>query len=295
MNLTLMQIKTSLMDAIYRKSLVVTSTSGELVNLMAVDCQQVGQFVLYMHEMWSAPLQVAVTVFILYQILGPSALAGFALLIILIPVQSVGVYFYKGIYQKTFKLRDKRTKKMNEILQGMKILKLYAWEPSFIDEVEDIRSQEIDVLYKFAYMYTSFAWVWQSCSFLMALVSFATYVLSSSENVLGASTAFPALSLFNILAPALTPFPFYINTSIQAWVSMQRINKFTRNEELDPTIVERSFRGEKNVVEVEGGNFRWNKDAPAENETGVKIKEQQGRIEPGNGQSVTTERKDAQS
>ena len=77
---------------------------------------------------------------------------------------------------------------------------------------------------------------------------------------------------------------------------MQRINKFMRNEELDPTIVERSFRGGKNVVEVEGGNFRWNKDAPAENETGVKIKEQPG-LEPGNGQSVTTgkERKDAQS
>jgi ATP-binding cassette subfamily C (CFTR/MRP) protein 1 len=37
------------------------------------------------------------------------------------------------------KEKDVRVKKMNELLQGMKILKLYAWEQSFLDEVDRIR------------------------------------------------------------------------------------------------------------------------------------------------------------
>ena len=41
---------------------------------------------------------------------------------------------------------------MNEILDGMKVLKLYAWEPSFARKVQNIRSQEVDTLKKMAYL-----------------------------------------------------------------------------------------------------------------------------------------------
>ena len=41
------------------------------------------------------------------------------------------------------KSKDGRMKLMNEILNGIKILKLYAWEPSFERQVLDIRDQEV--------------------------------------------------------------------------------------------------------------------------------------------------------
>ena len=63
------------------------------------------------------------------------------LLIILIGNTGVVAYFFKKIESKASKQRDQRSQKMSEIIQGMKILKLYAWEPSFIDEIENIRSQ----------------------------------------------------------------------------------------------------------------------------------------------------------
>ena len=37
------------------------------------------------------------------------------------------------------KAKDKRVKLMNEILGGVKVLKLYGWEPSFMKQVLDIR------------------------------------------------------------------------------------------------------------------------------------------------------------
>ena len=42
------------------------------------------------------------------------------------------------------KHKDSRIKTINEILQGMKIIKLYGWEPSFQDQVADIRHRELD-------------------------------------------------------------------------------------------------------------------------------------------------------
>ena len=42
--------------------------------------------------------------------------------------------------------KDDRIKLMNEILNGMKVLKLYAWESSFMHQVEQIRDKEVGIL-----------------------------------------------------------------------------------------------------------------------------------------------------
>jgi hypothetical protein len=50
------------------------------------------------------------------------------------------------------KEKDKRVKLMNEILNGIKVLKLYAWENSFRDRVMGYREKEIKSLYNMAYL-----------------------------------------------------------------------------------------------------------------------------------------------
>ena len=44
--------------------------------------------------------------------------------------------------------KDKRVKLMDEILNGIKVLKLYAWEPSFGEQILNIRENEIGSLKK---------------------------------------------------------------------------------------------------------------------------------------------------
>jgi ATP-binding cassette subfamily C (CFTR/MRP) protein 1 len=48
---------------------------------------------------------------------------------------------------KQLKAKDKRIKLMNEILAGMKVLKLYAWEIPFMKRLGDIRGKEIRLGY----------------------------------------------------------------------------------------------------------------------------------------------------
>ena len=63
--------------------------------------------------------------------------------------------------------KDSRIKLMNEILNGIKVLKLYAWEKSFMDQVLAIRQKELMVLKKTAYLGSLSTMAWTSAPFLV--------------------------------------------------------------------------------------------------------------------------------
>jgi hypothetical protein len=44
--------------------------------------------------------------------------------------------------------KDERSKLCNEILNGIKVIKLYAWEEPMMEAVEGIRAKELDCLFK---------------------------------------------------------------------------------------------------------------------------------------------------
>lgn len=87
-----MRIKASVTSAIYRKALRISnaarkeSTVGEIVNLMSVDTQRLMDLVAYLNMIWSAPFQIAVSLYFLWEALGPSVLAGVTVMILMIPI-----------------------------------------------------------------------------------------------------------------------------------------------------------------------------------------------------------------
>ena len=89
--------------------------------------------------------------------------------------------------------KDKRTKLMNEILGGIKVLKLYAWEKSFMQRITDLRSKELAALRAQAWLSGFMVFAFTSAPFLVALASFAVFVLSDPNNVLDANKAFVSL------------------------------------------------------------------------------------------------------
>ena len=129
---------------------------------------------------------------------------------------------------------------MNEILNGMKVLKLYAWEASFQNIVATIRGREVrtviiqlrplhssifntsyslvlqlTTLRKAAYFGAVSYFTFIISPFFVALATFATYVLISPENILNKNKAFVALSLLNILRLPLTLLPAAITMALQ--------------------------------------------------------------------------------
>ncbi|XP_075949230.1 ATP-binding cassette sub-family C member 3 isoform X1 [Anarhichas minor] len=263
-----MNIRTAVIGAIYRKALVITnaakrsSTVGEVVNLMSVDAQRFMDLTTFLNLLWSAPLQIMLALYFLWQNLGPSVLAGVAVMVMLIPLNAVIAMKTRAYQVEQMQHKDARIKLMNEILNGIKVLKLYAWENSFKEKVLAIRQKELNVLRKTAYLGALSTMAWTSAPFLVALTTFAVFVTVDENNVLDAERAFVSLSLFNILRFPLNMLPQVISGLVQASVSLKRIQRFLSHDELDQDSVDRKNTATGFSVTVVNGKFSWAKEDP---------------------------------
>ncbi len=88
----------------------------------------------------------------------------------LFPVNSV-IWAWMERYQvRQMSKKDERVRMVTEILAGIKVLKLYAWEPSFVKRIGDIRNTEIGHLRAFQYLEATQFFAWTCAPFLVALV-----------------------------------------------------------------------------------------------------------------------------
>ena len=90
-----LKIKTSLISAIYRKSLKLSSagrkemTVGETTNLMSLDAQRFMDLMPFLNMAWTSPLGIMLCMYFLWGILGPSSLAGLAVMVLMIPLNAL--------------------------------------------------------------------------------------------------------------------------------------------------------------------------------------------------------------
>ncbi|MED6290494.1 Multidrug resistance-associated protein 1, partial [Characodon lateralis] len=264
-----MRLRTAIIGAVYRKALVIsnaarrTSTVGEIVNLMSVDAQRFMDLVTYINMVWSAPLQVVLALYFLWQNLGPSVLAGVAVMILMVPINAVIAMKTKTYQVAQMKSKDSRIKLMNEMLNGIKVLKLYAWELAFKEKVSEIREHELRVLKRAAYLGAMSTFTWVCAPILVALSTFAVYVLIDEQNVLDAQKAFVSLALFNILRFPLNMLPMVISSIVQVSVSLKRLRVFLSNDELQEDSVEhKTLSGSAHSISIVDGVFSWSRAEP---------------------------------
>lgn len=181
---------------------------------------------------------MAICTYFLYEILGYAAFTGTAILLLMVPLNVYVAGKLKYFQVKQMKKKDQRVRTMNEILSGMKVLKLYAWEPSFEKSIEVIREKELQIIRNAAVANAFVFFIWNIAPFLVTVVSFATFMFIDENNQITPNTVFVSLSLFNILRVPMNMFPLMISQMTQAWVSVKRINSFLNSEDLDTESVE---------------------------------------------------------
>ncbi|XP_028844499.1 ATP-binding cassette sub-family C member 2 [Denticeps clupeoides] len=260
------KVRIAIMAAVYKKALVMSndarqqSTVGETVNLMSADAQRFNDVTNFIHLLWSCPVQIVLSIVFLWNELGPSVLAGLGVMVLMVPINGLLATKSRDFQMQNMKFKDKRLKIMNEILSGIKILKLFAWEPSFKSQIQEIREEELKVMRKFAYLSSVSTFIFSCAPALVSLASFAVYVSVSPDNVLDAQKAFTSISLFNILRFPLAMLPMLIASMVQTTVSKKRLEKFLGGEDLDDSAVHRdsSF---SSAVSISEGSFSWGKDA----------------------------------
>jgi ATP-binding cassette, subfamily C (CFTR/MRP), member 1 len=117
--------------------------NGRVVNLMGTDTYRIDQASGLFHLIWTSPIAILITLALLLVNLTYSALAGFALLVVGAPILTKAVRSLFVRRSAINKITDQRVSLTQEILQGVRFVKYFGWEQSFLQRLGDIRKREI--------------------------------------------------------------------------------------------------------------------------------------------------------
>ncbi|KAK3818860.1 MAG: ATP-binding cassette transporter 1 [Benniella sp.] len=271
-----MRLRAGLVTIVYQKALRLSnsarqqSTVGEIVNHMSVDAQRIQDLVNYLHLIWSSIYQMSVIVYLLYWTVGWAAFAGVGVMILMMPLNAWLYLLYQKYEKKYMEHKDSRIKLMNELLNGIRVIKLYAWENTFLRQILATRNDlELDMLKKIGYVSAVETFTWSATPFLVSLSTFTLYTLVMKQT-LTTDILFSAIALFNLLKMPLSALPWVLSSSVEARVSMNRLYKFLTCSEVDPysIVIEdsRYLAGSreatnKYTVLATDATYSWQKDA----------------------------------
>lgn len=238
---------------------------GAIINLMAIDAFKVSEICGYLHFFVGSLLMLLICIGLLYALLGWSALAGGSTIIILLPLYYRFSHWIGQAQEKMLKVTDRRIQKMNETFSSIRIIKFFAWENKFFDDIMTIREEEMKYLRFRCAIWSAQGFIWFVVPTLITVISFYCYTVIEGK-VLTAPIAFTALSLFTLLRSPLDQLTEMTAIMIQSKVSLDRIGDFlaeeetTKYEQLDHTEVETSAP----LIGIQKANFSWNSKSDAD-------------------------------
>ncbi|XP_046746876.1 ATP-binding cassette sub-family C member 4-like isoform X2 [Diprion similis] len=219
-------------SVIYRKVLrldlaaVNNVAAGKVVNLISNDVARFDNLLVYFHLTWIVPLQLTLYGYIIWRAVGLATLAGLVVIIIQATlIQGTLSRVATKLRTKIAVKTDERVQLMSEMISGIQVVKMHAWESSFEMIVAKVRALEIKLI-----AYSSYI---KAISLSMPVFSgrVAVYmtitVFALMDNSLTAEVVFTVATLLNILRLSCTfEFSQAINMAGEASVSLKRITDF---------------------------------------------------------------------
>lgn len=242
--------------------------NGRVVNLMSVDTYRVDQACGLFHIIWTAPISCLVTLVVLVINLTYSALAGFALLVIGMPLLTRAIRSLLNRRKAINKITDQRVSLTQEILQSVRFVKFFGWENPFLQRLEEYRNREITAIQVVLSIRNAIMAISLSLPIFASMLSFITYSLS--HHSLAPAEVFSSLALFNGLRMPLNLLPMVIGQVVDAWSSVKRIQEFLLAEEQEEDVVWKP--DDENAVEMHDAGFTWERTPTQESDKDPKAK-----------------------
>ncbi|KAG8228792.1 hypothetical protein J437_LFUL006671 [Ladona fulva] len=226
-----MRVRIACCSLIYRKSLRLSSTAlgetaiGKIVNLLSNDVARFDIVAITINYLWISPLAAILVAYMVYQHIGIAGIIGIAVVFIIVPLQS-----WTGKLSSIFRTRsavrtDERVRLMDEIVRGIRVIKMYAWEMPFARLIAEARRTEIDVLRKVSFirgLYMTFNLFTSRMALFCAIAAYVSF-----GNIVSADKVFVVSSYFIILSFTMSGiFVRGVAEVAEANVSIGRLQKF---------------------------------------------------------------------
>ncbi|KAG5278740.1 hypothetical protein AALO_G00102230 [Alosa alosa] len=263
-----LEARAAVISAIYGKTLRVSGaalarfTLGEVVNFMSTDTDRLVNFFNSFHEAWSLPFQFALALYLLYLQVGVAFLGGLAVAILLVPLNKVLASRILDNNRHMLAHKDSRVKLMTEVLFGIRVLKFYNWEQHFAQKIGECRKRELSRLKALKYLDAVCVYTWAALPVVISILTFVTYVLLGNQ--LTAAKVFTTLALVGMLILPLNSFPWVLNGTLEAKVSLDRIQRFLRlrNQDLSAYYNKDAPEDPLSALELWQASFSWQSSDP---------------------------------
>ncbi|XP_070166360.1 ATP-binding cassette sub-family C member 5-like isoform X2 [Polyergus mexicanus] len=220
-----LRLKSACVALLYKKIIRLNSlgnkSTGEVINLFCNDSQRLFDVIIYGPMIISGPIVLSCSIIYILWLFNPIALIGIVIFLSFYPCQ----YFISratGYFRlKSVNITDARVRLMSEILECMKLIKMYSWEKYFSQKLLAIRKKEERWLHKTAYLQSLSISLTPAVPVISAIITFLAHVASGSG--LTAAQAFPMTTLFgNLLRLALTSLKDTTRYYINALIALRR-------------------------------------------------------------------------
>ncbi|PSR78986.1 hypothetical protein PHLCEN_2v7173 [Hermanssonia centrifuga] len=186
--------------------------------------------------------------------LGPSALAGFSLFFLMIPLQERLMAIQFKIRKRSNKWTDLRAKIIHEVLGAMRVVKYFSYEIPFLEKIFETRLNELAGIRTIQFARSANIAFAFSVPVLAATLAFVTYTLTAHD--FNVAIIFSSFSLFQLLRQPLMFMPRALSATTDAQNALVRLTKVFQAPLMDssPFTVN---PGQKMALEVRDATFEW--------------------------------------
>ncbi|KAG2469763.1 multidrug resistance-associated protein 9 isoform X1 [Polypterus senegalus] len=254
---TAIRVKSGFSTAAFEKLIslkALTDVSvGEVLNLLSNDGYRLFDAVIFCTFCITMPVLIILCVTYSCIILDLTALTGFVVYIIFIPVQFLIAKLTGLFRRKAIHVTDKRVRTMNELLTFVKLIKMYAWESSFEQNITEVRKMEKSILENAGYLQS----VNTSISTIVpTLATVLTFIVHTSLKLpLSSSSAFTVISVFNAMRFTIGVLPFAVKSFAEAKISCARLKKILLLKNPESYVMQ--LEGSPNAIVLEKATLSW--------------------------------------
>ncbi|KAM3569743.1 hypothetical protein VYU27_008164 [Nannochloropsis oceanica] len=223
--------RAALIGLVFRQTLrldpaVSTYSSGQVINLCSVDASNCDAL-RYFPFLWAVPLEVGISIALIFWVLQCwiSGLVGVVLVAASVYITVKLSERLRQAQRTLMQRKDVRLSLLGECLQGIRILKLLAWERVFLGKLEGARATELKALRRFILIRCLISILWTSTPVLVSAATFLFHTLILKKS-LSVSQGYATLALFGLLRSPLANLNTYLNSYVKAQVSFGRLERF---------------------------------------------------------------------
>ena len=140
-----------------------------------------------------APFTFIMSISYTIYLVGPSAIVGFVVILFLNPIMVKIGTLSSLLRLKVVAITDKRVAMMSEIINAMRLIKMYAWEQPFKQRIDKLRKDEIKQLRKAALLPSISSTISSAITIIAGFATFLTMTMAGVD--LGTKEAFTVLSV----------------------------------------------------------------------------------------------------